>query len=126
MVRDNFGDPATEPGLSLETWGADWPSGAPFLTPIFDGREIVRGGGNFNLAQYDDPAINALIDKASQATDNAAAQQQWGEIDAQLGRLALTVPLYFPKNLTLFGPGVKNAYLSEWRGTYDIAVVSVK
>ena len=32
----------------------------------------------------------------------------------------------FPKNLTLFGPGVKNVYLSEWRGTYDIAVVSVK
>ena len=30
----------TEPALSLFSWGADWPSGAPFLTPIFDGRDI--------------------------------------------------------------------------------------
>lgn len=120
------GDTSTEPGLSLNTWGADWPSGAPFLTPIFDGREIVRGGGNFNLAQYDDSGVDAQIDQIDQITDNAAAQKQWGALDARLGKLALTVPLYFPKNLTLFGPGVKNVYLSEWRGTYDIAVVSVK
>lgn len=124
--RAVVGDTATEPGLSLETWGADWPSGSPFLTPIFDGREIVRGGGNFNLAQYDDPGVDARIDQIGQITDNATAQRQWGELDARLGELALTVPLYFPKNLTLYGPGVKNAYLSQWRGTYDIAVVSVK
>jgi peptide/nickel transport system substrate-binding protein len=124
--RAVVGDTTTEPGLSLDTWGADWPSGGPFLTPIFDGREIVQGGGNFNLAQYSDPAIEAQIDQANQTTDNAAAQKLWGDVDAQLGKLALTVPLYYPKNLTLFGPGVQNAYLSEWRGTYDIAVVSVK
>ncbi len=124
--RAVVGDTANEPGLSLNTWGADWPSGAPFLTPIFDGREVVQGGGNFNLAQYNDAAVNARIDQINQITDNTAAQQQWGDLDAQLGKLALTVPLYFPKNLTLFGPGVKNVYLSEWRGTYDIAVVSVK
>jgi peptide/nickel transport system substrate-binding protein len=119
--------PATEPGLSLDGWGADWPSGGPFLSPIFDGREIVPGGGgNFNLAQYNDPAVNAQIDQIDQITDNAQAQTQWGDLDAQLGKLALDVPLYYTKNLTLAGPGVKNVYLSPWRGTYDIAVVSVK
>src|SRR5262249_3503652 len=32
--------PATEPGMFLATWGADWPTGGPFLAPIFDGRQI--------------------------------------------------------------------------------------
>ena len=119
-------DTSTEPALSLFSWGADWPSGAPFLTPIFDGREIVKGGGNFNLAQYNNPAVNAQIDRINQITDYAAAQKQWGDLDAQLGRLALTVPLYTGIDQVLYGSNVKNTYVDEWRGWYDISSVSVK
>jgi peptide/nickel transport system substrate-binding protein len=124
--KDVVTNPSTQPVLTLFQWGADWPSGAPFLTPIFDGREIVQGGGNFNLAQFNDAGVNAEIDQISQLTDNATAQKRWGALDAELGKQALTVPLYFSKSLSLYGPGVKNAYLSEWRGTYDLAVLSVK
>ncbi len=35
-------------GFFLSRWGADWPSGAPFLAPIFDGRQIVTNGTNYN------------------------------------------------------------------------------
>jgi peptide/nickel transport system substrate-binding protein len=117
---------ATEPALSLFGWGADWPSGGPFLTPIFDGREIVKGGGNFNLAQYDSTSVNADIDRINQITDYATAQKQWGQLDAQLGKLALTVPLYTGIDQVLYGSNVKNTYVDEWRGWYDIANVSVK
>ena len=120
------GNTATEPALTLTSWGADWPSGAPFLTPIFDGREIVKGGGNFNLAQYNSPAVNAQIDKINQITDYATAQKAWGDLDAQLGKLALTVPLYTGIDQVLFGSHVKNTYVDQWRGWYDIASVSVK
>lgn len=116
----------TEPALSLFSWGADWPSGAPFLTPIFDGRDIVQGGGNFNLAQYDDAATEAQIDKINQMTDYTAAQKAWGDLDAQLGKLALTVPLYTLDDVVLHGTNVKNTYVDQWRGWYDIASVSVK
>ena len=119
-------DTATEPALSLFSWGADWPSGGPFLTPIFDGREIVKGGGNFNLAQYDSASVNADIDRINQITDYATAQKQWGQLDAQLGKLALTVPLYTGIDQVLYGSNVKNAYVDDWRGWYDIASVSVK
>ncbi|QMU77872.1 ABC transporter substrate-binding protein [Streptacidiphilus sp. PB12-B1b] len=120
------GSTTTQPALTLTSWGADWPSGAPFLTPIFDGREIVKGGGNFNLAQYNDPAVNAQIDKINKITDYATAQQQWGDLDAQLGKLALTVPLYTGVDQVLYGSHVKNTYVDQWRGWYDIASVSVK
>ncbi|WP_306215813.1 ABC transporter substrate-binding protein [Actinoplanes sp. RD1] len=124
--RDVTGKPSTQPGLSLQSWGADWPSGGPFLIPIFDGRQIITAGGNFNLAQYDDPAVNAEIDAIQALTDPAQAQQRWGALDAKLGKLALTVPLTHEKDVYLFGKNVKNAVPDGWRGTYDLARISVK
>jgi peptide/nickel transport system substrate-binding protein len=116
----------TEPALSLFGWGADWPSGAPFLTPIFDGRDIVQGGGNFNLAQYSDPEVEARIDAINKMTNYEQAQQAWGDLDAQLGKLALTVPLYTANDVVLHGSDVQNTYVDQWRGWYDISSVSVK
>ena len=124
--RDVTGKPDTEPGLSLQYWGADWPSGGPFLIPIFDGRQIIKAGGNFNLAQYDDPAVNAEIDAINALTDQSQAQARWGALDATIGKLALTVPLAHEKDVYLFGKNVKNAVPDGWRGTYDLARISVK
>jgi peptide/nickel transport system substrate-binding protein len=119
-------DTKTEPALTLFGWGADWPSGAPFLTPIFDGRDIVQGGSNYNLAQYSDPQVEARIDQINQMTNATQAQQAWGDLDAQLGKLALTVPLYTLNTVALQGTAVQNTYIDEWRGQYDISSVSVK
>jgi peptide/nickel transport system substrate-binding protein len=124
--RDVVGKPATQPDVVLTSWGADWPSGGPFLIPIFDGRQIVKAGGNFNLAQYDDPAVNAEIDAINAITDQAEAQARWGALDARIGKLALTVPLTHEKDVYLFGKNVKNAVPDGWRGTYDLARISVK
>ncbi|MFI5494131.1 ABC transporter substrate-binding protein [Actinoplanes sp. NPDC051859] len=124
--RDVTGKPATQPGLSLQSWGADWPSGGPFLIPIFDGRQIITAGGNFNLAQYNDAGVNAEIDAINALTDPAAAAQRWGALDAKLGKLALVLPLTHPKDVYLYGKNVKNAVPDGWRGTYDLARISVK
>ncbi|MBW8804701.1 MAG: ABC transporter substrate-binding protein [Catenulisporales bacterium] len=124
--RDVTGKPSTEPGISLQYWGADWPSGAPFLIPVFDGRQIIDSGGNFNLAQLNDPAVNAEIDAINQITDPAAAQARWGALDAKLGQQALTVPLMHEKDVYLVGKNVKNAVPDGWRGQYDLARISVK
>jgi len=123
---DVTGKPSTEPGASLQYWGADWPSGAPFLIPIFDGRQIVTSGGNFNLAQLNDPSVNAEIDALNAITDPAQAQARWGALDAKLGQQALTVPLFYEKDVYLFGKNVKAAVPDGWRGQYDLARVSVK
>jgi peptide/nickel transport system substrate-binding protein len=124
--RDLTGKPSTEPGVSLQYWGADWPSGGPFLIPVFDGRQIVDSGGNFNLAQLNDPAVNAEIDAINAITDPEQAQARWGALDAKLGQQALTVPLFSEKDVYLFGKNVKNAVPDGWRGQYDLARISVK
>lgn len=116
----------TEPGFFLGGWGADWPSGGPFFAPIFDGRQIVKAGYNFNSAQFDDPAVNKEIDEINKLTDLGAAAKRWGALDKKVGEQALTVPLFHPVYKRLYGESVKNVVISDWTGVLDISQVAVK
>ncbi|MDH6574524.1 ABC transporter substrate-binding protein [Kitasatospora sp. MAP5-34] len=124
--QTKYQKPATEPGLFLASWGADWPSGGPFLAPVFDGRQILADGGNYNSFQLNDPKVNAEIDAANKLTDQAQAAKAWGGLDAELGKQAYTVPLFHPIYKRLYGKDVRNAYVSQWNGLYDLSRISVK
>ncbi|MDI5965583.1 ABC transporter substrate-binding protein [Streptomyces sp. SL13] len=117
---------ASEPGMFLSGWGADWPSGGPFLAPIFDGRQIVKDGYNFNSAQLNDPSVNAEIDRINKITDHAAAAKLWGKLDQRIGTKALTVPLFHPVYKRLYGKNVRNVVISDWTGVLDVSQVAVK
>ncbi|MEW2546879.1 ABC transporter substrate-binding protein [Streptomyces sp. NPDC047002] len=117
---------STEPGLFFSTWGADWPSGGPFLAPIFDGRQIVKDGSNFNNAQLNDASVNSTIDRINKLTDHTAAAKQWGALDKEIGAKALTVPLLHPVYKRLVGKDVRNVVISDWTGVLDISQVAVK
>ncbi|MFE4975677.1 ABC transporter substrate-binding protein [Kitasatospora sp. NPDC056651] len=117
---------STEPGLFLTGWGADWPSGGPFLAPIFDGRQIVTDGSNFNSAQLNDPSVNDEIDQINKITDHAEAAKRWGALDKRIGEQALTVPLFHPVYKRLSGKDVRNIVISDWTGVLDISQVAVK
>ncbi|MFD0342481.1 ABC transporter substrate-binding protein [Streptomyces sp. NPDC127117] len=116
----------SEPGFFLGGWGADWPSGGPFFAPIFDGRQIVKSGYNFNSGQLNDPAVNKEIDEINKLTDLDAAAKRWGALDKKVGEQALTVPLFHPVYKRLYGESVKNVVISDWTGVLDISQVAVK
>jgi peptide/nickel transport system substrate-binding protein len=116
----------TEPGLFIGSWGADWPSGGPFLAPIFDGRQIVTDGSNFNSAQLNDAQIDNTIDQINTVTDHAAAAKQWGALDKQIGQQALTVPLFHPVYKRLYGKDIRNVVISDWDGRIDVADAAVR
>ncbi|EGJ74867.1 putative ABC transporter solute-binding protein [Streptomyces sp. Tu6071] len=116
----------TEPGAFLAGWGADWPSGGPFLGPIFDGRQIVEDGYNFNSGRLNDPAVNKEIDEINKVTDLDEAAKRWGALDKKIGEQALTVPLFHPVYKRLVGTAVKNVVISDWTGVLDISQVAVK
>lgn len=119
-------DAKNTPGFFLSRWGADWPSGGPFLAPIFDGRQIVTNGSNYNHAQLNDPAVNTEIDEIAKLTDLAAAGKRWGALDKKIGEQALDVPLFHPVYKRLVGKDVKNVVISDWTGVLDISQVAVK
>ncbi|MFG3526128.1 ABC transporter substrate-binding protein [Streptomyces sp. NPDC047917] len=116
----------SEPGFFLGGWGADWPSGGPFFAPIFDGRQIVKSGYNFNSGQLNDPAVNKEIDEINKLTDLGAAAKRWGALDKKVGEQALTVPLFHPVYKRLYGESVKNVVISDWTGVLDISQAAVK
>ncbi|MEU6442201.1 ABC transporter substrate-binding protein [Streptomyces sp. NPDC047046] len=116
----------TEPGAFLAGWGADWPSGGPFLGPVFDGRQIVKDGYNFNSGRLNDPAVNKEIDEINKVTDLDEAAKRWGALDKRIGEQALTVPLFHPVYKRLVGTEVKNVVISDWTGVLDISQVAVK
>ncbi|GGW19271.1 ABC transporter substrate-binding protein [Streptomyces capoamus] len=124
--RDKIHSVKTEPGLFLAHWGADWPSGGPFLAPIFDGRQIVKDGANFNTGQLDDKSVNDEIDAINKLTDLDAAARRWGALDKKIGDKALVVPLFHPVYKRLYGKDVKNIVISDWTGVLDISQVAVK
>ncbi|CAM5524834.1 ABC transporter substrate-binding protein [Streptomyces sp. NPDC091290] len=123
---DTIHDVKTEPGFFLAHWGADWPSGGPFLAPIFDGRQIVKDGANFNNGLLDDASVNAEIDAINKLTDLDAAAKRWGALDSRIGEKALTVPLFHPVYKRLYGKDVKNVVISDWTGVLDVSQVAVK
>ncbi|MEU3506450.1 ABC transporter substrate-binding protein [Streptomyces longwoodensis] len=116
----------TEPGFFLSAWGADWPSGGPFLAPIFDGRQIVKDGANFNSGLLNDKSVNAEIDAINKLTDLDAAAKRWGALDKKVGEQALTVPLFHPVYKRLVGKDIKNVVISDWTGVLDISQAAVK
>jgi peptide/nickel transport system substrate-binding protein len=116
----------TEPGFFLAHWGADWPSGGPFLAPIFDGRQIVTDGANFNTGLLNDKSVNAEIDAINKLTDLDEAAKRWGALDKKIGEQALTVPLFHPVYKRLYGKDIKNIVISDWDGVLDPSQVAVK
>ncbi|GHJ37465.1 ABC transporter substrate-binding protein [Streptomyces sp. TS71-3] len=126
QYRDAYKSVKKEPGFFLARWGADWPSGGPFLAPIFDGRQIVKDGANFNHAQLNDPAVNKDIDAINQLTDVNAAAARWGALDKRIGEQALDVPLFHPVYKRLYGKDVKNIVIGNWTGVLDVSQVAVK
>lgn len=119
-------DAKNSPGLYLSRWGADWPAGYPFLAPIFDGRQIVENGANFNHAKLDDSAVNKEIDAIGKITDLQAAAKRWGALDQKIGEQALSVPLFHPVYQRLVGKDIKNVVISDWTGVLDVSQVAVK
>ncbi|MFJ6070961.1 ABC transporter substrate-binding protein [Streptomyces sp. NPDC093065] len=124
--KDTIHDVKTEPGFFLAHWGADWPSGGPFLAPIFDGRQIVKDGANFNTGFLNDTSVNDEIDAINKLTDLDEAAKRWGALDKRIGERALTVPLFHPVYKRLYGKDVKNVVISDWTGVLDVSQVAVK
>jgi peptide/nickel transport system substrate-binding protein len=124
--KDKIHSVKSEPGFFLAHWGADWPSGGPFLAPIFDGRQIVKDGANFNTGFLNDKSVNDEIDAINKLTNLDEAAKRWGALDKKIGEQALTVPLFHPVYKRLYGSAVKNIVISDWTGVLDISQVAVK
>jgi peptide/nickel transport system substrate-binding protein len=128
VPRKNYyssqGIPSQESDLVWVSWGADWSSGSTVIPPIFDGRQILQQG-NVNFSQLNDPAIDKMMDKAADETDNATQQKMWGDIETEILKRATSVPVFYDKGIFVHGSHVHGTYLHYFYGTYDVVSLSV-
>jgi peptide/nickel transport system substrate-binding protein len=64
---------------AMSGWYQDYADGYDFFHILLDGRAIT-GSNNNNLAYFNEPSVNAQIDKANQETGTPRAQS-WGKLD---------------------------------------------
>ncbi|MFI7066334.1 ABC transporter substrate-binding protein [Kribbella sp. NPDC050124] len=120
-----IGTPSQQKDMAITGWCPDWPSGATFLPPLFDGRNITAKG-NSNLAQLNDKGVNAKIDEIAKLTDVTAANKAYGDLDKQIMELAPVAPLLYEKVLMLVGGNIAGAYLHDgFSGGIDLVSVGL-
>lgn len=96
--------------LYVDSWAADWPSGAAIIPPLFDGRGIRPEGGS-NTSFMNDPAINAEIDRIL-ALEPGAQGASWAALDKRIMTdVAPAVPLYTDVACYVFGSRLGGLYI---------------
>ena len=80
--------------LGLTAWCPDYlgDNGRGTIVPRFDGR-LLKPNIGANITEYDNPAVNRLIDRALAEPDQTRRAALWGEIDQRIMRDAPLVPL---------------------------------
>lgn len=108
----------SEPG-----WVPDWygNNGRAIIEPLFDGRNY--GPNSVDYGDYDNPAVNALIDKALAAPDQNTAATYWHQADMQIMKDAAIVPLQTQKTALYRSTRVQNAIFLPFSQAYDITQV---
>ena len=85
----------TQAGLSL--WIADLPTASNVIPPLLSCAAAQhRGPYPYNQAQFCDPSLDSLMDRAHalEAAEPAAANRLWARIDHEIVRRAPIVPLF--------------------------------
>ncbi|MBA8908123.1 ABC transporter substrate-binding protein [Aminobacter ciceronei] len=79
--------------LGMTSLRADWvgDSARTMIVPMFHGEACEKSTSNWTC--YNNPAVNALIDKALTATDEAVAAESWAQADRAIMADAPVVPL---------------------------------
>jgi len=93
-------------------WFKDFTDPQSMLEVTFKGANIAKDGGNNNLAQLNDPKIDAAMDKASTLQGDARIKA-WADIDKQITADAPAVPFDWDKTTIIWSKdvnGVGNGY----------------
>jgi peptide/nickel transport system substrate-binding protein len=110
-------------GLAAGGWGADWPNGFGFLDELVAGNTIAPTG-NTNIAEENNPVVNNLFTESSKLS-GAARTAVWSQIDEQVMKDAVILPMVYQKVLLYRPSNLTNVYVQAYYGMYNYAVMGV-
>jgi peptide/nickel transport system substrate-binding protein len=105
-------------------WFKDFTDPQSMLEVTFKGKNIVKSQGNNNLAQLNDPKIDAAMDKASTLQGDARIKA-WADIDKQITSDAPAVPFDWDKTTLIWSKDV-NGVGNPYYDALDFSFTSLK
>ncbi|UTI64537.1 ABC transporter substrate-binding protein [Paraconexibacter antarcticus] len=105
-------------------WLPDFFDPYAMLYVNFSGKAIVPVNGN-NPSLFNDPAVNAAMDKAATIADDTARAKAWGAIDKMLVDKAAAVPWFWDKQAGIASSNVVSV-IAKWNADADLSYVSLK
>jgi ABC-type transport system substrate-binding protein len=107
--------------LGYNAWCPDYPgdNGRGTIVPQYDGR-LLNPNVGANTSEYDNPAVNRLIDRALAEPDQARRAALWSEIDQRIMSDAPLVPIAWENQAYLWAPRVHGWVYDPWTSTPDL------
>ncbi len=90
---DVINKPTADGDVFWGGWGADWPSVATVIPPLFDSRiNLTSASNGQDYGNYRSDKVNKMIDEAAQMSDVNDQAKKYAEIDDQLGKDVAYIP----------------------------------
>jgi peptide/nickel transport system substrate-binding protein len=90
---DVINKPTADGDVFWGGWGADWPSIATVIPPLFDSRiNLTSASNGQDYGNYRSDKVNKMFDEAAQMSDVNDQAKKYAEIDDQLGKDVAYIP----------------------------------
>ena len=117
---DEIGDVNNKFDLYWAGWGPDWPSADTVIPPLFDGRQIAPDGSDTML--FDNPSVNAEIDRIGAETDLAQQDEDWAALDKTIMGQVPIIPWVDLRQVSMYGPDLGGVHLGFIGTVYPLDV----
>lgn len=84
QIREDIEDPNAPVNMRGTGWCSDFPSGASWFPPVFDGSIPTPQSTGTNYAMIDEPEINKENDRILALEDPAEAAKAWAALDKMM------------------------------------------
>lgn len=111
-------------GIISAAWAPDYPTAGNMLGRLVDGRAISQTS-NTNLAELNDPNVNALLDQEQATTDPQAEAGIAAQLDQKVMETAALLPYVNDRTLNYRNPRLTNVFVSDAYGMIDFSALGV-
>ncbi len=108
-------------------WCPDFPGDGArsYFVPLFDSRSIMESANN-NMAEYDNPEVDAAIDDALGTIDADERADKWAALDQRIMEDAPWAPWLYASEPFVWSARLQNWTYSPWHHNADLSNVWIK
>jgi len=106
-------------------WGKDFSDSQSMIDPVFNGKNIVPSG-NTNMAQANDPTLNAQMDQAEQIIPPAQRATAWANLDKAVTGQAYVVTWLWDNEIPFNSTNVNGVQSDFANNDWDLTASSLR